>query len=400
MYAKSRKERNKSSMSINLMNTSKLLLGLALLGIAFSCHEQQPEPAPAEPPYRWKLKTRMFTGIQPVYADESYFIFPTDYQSGEMFLLRVDEKTGNTIYNVQLLGLDDNLSSMNAKAYPENGELHIIMDRNFYKVDMATGQIMTRYDFPNFLWRTNIQDEYIYTCSFANSLDSFYYSYFHKDIGEQHHIYGAKISDGLNRIGGRAPVTSGNRFLLPFYEGVSGSGNFDNSIIVVSSDTTEKIKIDFNSSTIGGPVFDDESNMYLYMIDRMVAYRKSDLRVLWENRSIKGGRYLQTGDKIYMVPTTNVNSGEGNLIYIIDKRTGVARTVESPACLGHLERVGDYIYYVGWGRFMKFDMINEKFIPEREGESSQPGGRYQPIYGISPNSKILFNEYGWNCFPL
>lgn len=385
------------------MNTSKLLLGLALWGIAFSCHEQQPEPAPAEPPYRWKLKTRMFTGIQPVYADESYFIFPTDYQSGEMFLLRVDEKTGDTIYNVQLLGLDDNLSSMNAKAYPENGELHIIMDRNFYKVDMATGQIMTRYDFPNFLWRTNIQDEYIYTCSFANSLDSFYYSYFHKDIGEQRHIYGAKISDGLNRIGGRAPVTSGNRLLLPFYEG-NFPGTFDNSIIAVSSDTIEKIKIDFNSSTIGGPVFDDDENMYLYMVDKMVAYRKSDLTVLWELVTVPGGSgpHLQTEDKIYMVPGREINSGNGNIIYIIDKRTGQARTVASPASLSPLERVGDYIYYVGWGDFMKFDMVNEKFIPEREDEDSQAAlqGGYQPVYGISPNSKILFNEYGWNCFPL
>ena len=390
-------------MKINLISTSKLLLGLTLLTIAFSCHEQQPAPTPTEPLYRWKLKTRMFTGIQPVYADESYFIFPTNYQTGEMFLLRVDEKTGDTIYNVELLSLDANMSNSNAKAYAENEELHIIMDRNFYKIDIATGNIMARYDFPNFLWRSNIQDDYIYTCSFANSLDSFYFSYFHKDIGEQHHIYGAKISDGFNTIGGRAPVTSVNRFLLPFYEG-NYPGTFNNFIVAVSPDTIERVKIDFNGSTIGGPVFDDEENMYLYMVDKMVAYRKSDLTVLWELETVPGGSgpYLQTEDKIYMVPSREIDSGDGNIVYIIDKRTGEAKAVASPASLSDLERVGDYIYFVGWGDFMKFDMVNEEFIPEREDEDSQAAlqGGYQPVYGISPNSKILFNEYGWNCFPL
>ena len=198
-------------------------------------------------------------------------------------------------------------------------------------------------------------------------------------------------------------MTSGNRFLLPFYEG-NFPGTFDNSIVVVSSDTIEKVKIEFNSSTIGEPVFDDEENMYLYMVDKMVAYRKSGLTVLWELETVPGGSgpHLQTEDKIYMVPGREIDSGNGNIIYIIDKRTGEARTVASPASLSPLERVGNYIYYVARGDFMKFDMVNEKFIPEREDEDSQAAlqGGYQPVYGISPNSKILFNEYGWNCFPL
>ncbi|MEL7223217.1 MAG: hypothetical protein AAGJ93_17965, partial [Bacteroidota bacterium] len=100
----------------------------------------------------------------------------------------------------------------------------------------------------------------------------------------------------------------------------------------------------------------------------------------------------------YMVPSRNIESGEANIIYIIDKATGEYRTVDSPACLGHLERVEDYIYFVGWGDFMKFDMINERFIPAHEEEKSRTG--YQPVYGISPNSKILFDDDGWHCYPL
>lgn len=392
-------------MNIPFMNTSKSLWGLALLlAIAFSCCEKDtPPPSPTEPPYRWKLKTRMFTAMSPVYADESYLIFPTNYQTGQMYLLRVDERTGDTIYNVELLGIDDNLSTLNAQAYADDDELHVIMDRNFYRVDIATGQVKTRYDFPNFLWQgANVQGDYVYTCSYGGQLDSFYYSYFHKDIGVQHRIYGAKISDGLNLIGGHPPVVAGNRLLLTLFEGVQTSNHFDNYIIDVSPDTVRKVKIDFESNTIGGPVFDDENNIYLYMIDRLAAYRKSDLRLLWENRSIDGGCYLQTEDKIYMVASREVDNGNGNGIFIIDKATGYHKKVSGPACLGHLERVGNYIYFVGWGDFMKFDMINEWFLPEREGEDSQAAleGGYQPRFGISPNSKILFNEYGWKCFPL
>lgn len=370
-------------------------MGLALIVLSLSCCEK--EQKTEVQPYLWNINTKVFTGINPVYFNESYFIFPTNYQLGEMYLLRVDERTGDTIYNVQLLGLDDNLSNSNAKAYVDDDELHIILDRNFYKIEIETGQIITRYDFPNFLWKSNVQDQNIYTCSYS-SLEKFYFAYFDKDIGEQHVVYSAELNGNETDIIGHAPIVNGNSLILPLSK--VNSNVMENQLIQVGPDTTISVLIDFTDNWVGGPVFDDEVAIYLYMVDKMVAYRKSDLSVLWELETVVSGSgpYHQTEDKIYMGPSREIEVGDANIMYIIDKKTGGYKTVESPACLGHLERVGDFIYYVGWGDFMKFDMISEEFIPAKGNEKSRTA--YQPIWGISPNSKILFDDEGWHCFPL
>ncbi len=384
-------------MNFYFIKTSKLLLGLALITISFSCCEK--EQIPEEPPYLWSIDTKVFTGINPVYFDESYFIFPTNYQDGEMSLLRVAEKTGDTLYNVQLLGLDDNLSNSNAKAYVDenDNELHIILDRNFYKVDLETGAIKTKYDFPNFFWRSNIQDQFIYTCSFA-TLDSFYFSYFDKDIGELHLIYSDGMESGQTIIGGQAPFAHDDSFYLPYFEG--GPNDFDNFIINISQGGIQKVEIDVKNNIIARPTFEDSEYIYMYIVDKMFAYDKESLSLLWELETVPGGSgpYIQTDDKIYMVPSREIELGEANIMYIIDKATGEYKTVESPASYGPMKRNGNYIYYVGWGDFMKFDMINEEFIPAKEDEKSRFG--YQPVWGTSPNSKILFDDDGWHCFPL
>jgi len=379
-----------------IKKNSKLLVGLALFTVFFSCcDKEEPEE---QPEYNWKIETRVFTGIDPVYADESYFIFPTNYQTGEMDLLRIDEKSGDTLYNLQLFSLDDNLSNSNAKAYTQDDELHILMDRNFYKIDIASGQIKQKYDFPNFFWRSNITEQYVYTASFA-ALDSFYFAYFDKSIGEQNIIFGFKPMANQSNLHGIAPMGNPSDLFIGYSRG--SNMDMDNSIVRIQGDNTDSITIeDWTKHWIAGPSFEDRKNIYLYAVDKMFAYRKDDFSFLWELETVPGGSgpYVQTEDKIYLIPSRCIESCEANIMYIIDKETGEYKIVDSSASYGPMVINGNFIYYVGGGDFFKFDMTTEKFIPPIQEEISETA--YQPSWGLGANSKILFDEDGWHCYPL
>lgn len=380
----------------DIKNNCKLLAGLALFIVFFSsCAKEEPDERPS---YRWKIETKVFTGIDPVYAEGSYFIFPTNYQKGEMDILRIDEKTGDTIYNLQLISLDDNLSNSNAKAYAQGDELHILMDRNFYKIDIATGQIKEKYDFPNFFWRSNITEQYIYTASFA-ALDSFYFAYFDKSVGEQNIIFGSKPKADQQHIHGMAPMGNPMDIYIGYSRG--NTMDMDNTVLRIRSNKIDTVTIsNWKEQWIGGPSFEDRNNIYLYAVDKMFAYRKEDFSFLWELETVPGGSgpYVQTDDKIYLIPSRCIDHCDGNIMYIIDKATGEFKIVDSSASYGPMRIDGNFIYYVGGGDFFKFDITTEKFIPVREEEVSETA--YQPSWGLGANSKILFDEDGWHCYPL
>lgn len=142
-------------------------------------------------------------------------------------------------------------------------------------------------------------------------------------------------------------------------------------------------------------MFDDESTIYLFMMDQMLAYRKSDLSLKWKMKPeiIAFGPYYQTENKIYFVPTPEVAR-----MFIINKNDGSYKTVDSPAGGGKIKRVGDYLYFVGWGDFKEFDMVTEDFKQKELPPYANSG--YLPIFGLSPNSKLLWTYYEWECFPM
>lgn len=374
---------------------SKLLAGLAFLTLMLSGCEK--ERVSDIPPYLWDIETRVFTGIDPVYGHGSYFIFPTNYQLGEMDVLRVEETTGDTIYNIELFNLEDNRSNSNAKAYVEGDELHVIIDRNFYKIDVHTGEIIVKFDFPNYFWRSNITEQYVYTASYA-ALDSFYFAYFDKSVGEQNVIFGFKPKDNQRYIQGIAPMGNPEDLFIGYSRGYDM--DMDNFVLRIRDNERDTVTIsNWRDEWIASPSFEDDSSIYLYAVDKMFAYDKETLSLLWELETVPGGSgpYIQADHKIYLIPSRCKELCDANIMYIIDKATGDFKTVDSPASYGPMHRDGNYIYYVGGGKFMKCDMISEKFIPAPEEEH---GRGYQPSWGIGENSKILFDEDGWHCFPL
>lgn len=387
-----------------LRSVSKIfvvIIGFSILSLLIiSCDKESTSQRPLEASndYNWTAET-FFSHVRPIYADESYFIFPMDHENRDMYLLRLNEKTGDTIFCTQLLKYENGPSISVTKAYLEEEEIHLLLDKSFYKIDIYTGEIKTQYNFPRYLSRSNIEEKNIYTCSFYPDFQSMYYSYFDKDIGEQNIVYSAYNDTDQNSIIGHAPMESGNSLIFPLSQGVSG--NFDNVLVKVSDDSVFQEKVDFDTDIIGGPVFDDDDTVYMYMIDKLVAYNKSDLSVKWELNTVSSGAgpYYQTEDKIYLVPSREIQLGDANIIYIINKVNGGYKVVDSPACLTYIERVGDFLYFIGWGEFKEFNMMTEEFEPQKIDEKSREAG-YQSYFGVSPNSKIVWDHYGWHCFPL
>ncbi len=374
----------------------KVLFGLYVLTF-ISCSDKDTnilDPEILETKYLWSIDA-LGSFIQPLHKEDSYFIFPTDFESRELFLLRLEEKSGDTIYSVKLLDFDDAPTFGMTHAYIENTEIHLVLNNSFYKIDLNSGLIKTTYSFPNYLWRSNIEDQFIYTCSFKEEPFGFYYAYFDKNIGEQKVIYEENLEEGQSALIGHAPMVCDDGLAFPL--SMATASVAENYLMKVTEDSIIKVEIDFTDNWIGGPVFDDDENIYLYMVDKMIAYKKSDLSVQWELNTVKGGSgpHYQTDEKIYMLQSRTVASG--NIMYIIDKITGDKKVVISPQSYSNIEQVGNYIYFIGSGEFLKFDMITEKFVSERE--EVRPGFGHQPIFGISSNSKIVQDFKGWHCYP-
>jgi hypothetical protein len=181
--------------------------------------------------------------------------------------------------------------------------------------------------------------------------------------------------------------------VFPFSRGTIGQRPIENYIIWPKPEKDSLIQLDWMENSLGGPVFDDESTIYLFMMDQMLAYQKSDLSLKWKMKpeNIGAGPYYQTDEKIYFVPTSQIG-----LMFIINKRDGSYKTVDSEACHGHIERIGDYLYFVGGGDLKRFDMITEEFAQWDEPPHAK--SLYRSVFGVSPNSKILWYQ-NWECFP-
>ena len=69
----------------------------------------------------------------------------------------------------------------------------------------------------------------------------------------------------------RPSTTSSRKFFFkPYYEGKFGI--FDNYLIEINLDSEKEVKVDFTSDITGGPSIDDDDNIYLCRVDKMVAF--------------------------------------------------------------------------------------------------------------------------------
>jgi len=379
----------------NMQHCIPLLTGIAVLLSLFSCNKVEQEPVQQEGYYKWRLEDAAQSHLHPLYYDESYFLIPTELEERMVSLTRIDEKYGDTIYTVELgqvVHLPGNASS---KMWESNGELFIIIDRLLCVVDIESGALIRRHTYPNFLWESSVGEEYIYTCFFSAD-DEFNYAKIDISTGAMTLLHSEKQGIGDNFISGHAPVETPHGPVFPFSIGNTSQGVYENYIIWPTPEKDSLIQLDWTEKSIGGPVFDDETTIYLFMMDQMLAYRKSDLSLKWKMKPeiIAFGRYYQTEDKIYFVPTPEVA-----LMFIINKSDGSYKTVDSPACRGKIERIGDYLYFVGWGDFKEFNMLTEEFS-QKEGAPYENSG-YLSTFGISPNSKLLWTHRNdWKCFPM
>lgn len=360
---------------------------ICFLIIIFLCTSCDKDPTVEIQDYRWSKDSEL-PFSDPVYGQESYFFFTKEASENEMYLIRLDEKTGDTIYNVKIFDIE-NLSLGYTKAYTENNELHFIISNRFYKIDMETGTVKTRYDFPHKLQDVNIQEQLIYFSAYASE-GGVYFAYFDKDIGKEQIIYTAQLSGDQPSIRGLAPRVCGNSLVLPLSRGMSN--NMQNQLIEINQDTTAMVSVNDSQNWIIN-VISDEENIYLFTVNKMFAYSKLDLSVKWEmpipNSSI--GCLYQTDEKIYSVPFTDVN-----VMNIINKNTGNHETIDGGSCRSDLIRIDDFIYYLGVGEFLKFDVINEQYVESNVKDSDVSFGSN---WAISSNSKVIFNGKVWRCFP-
>jgi len=374
----------------NIQYWMPLLTGIAVLLSLLTCNKE--EPAQKEDYYQWRIEDATQSHVPPLYFDESYFLITTEIEERMVSLTRIDEKYGDTIYTVELGEVVHLPSVVSSKLWKDNGKLFVIIDRLLCVLEPETGNLIRRHAYQNFLWLSNVEKDYVYT-SFYSAFDEFNYAKIDISTGAMTLLHTEKLDNGQNFIAGHAPLETPHGPVFPFSRGTIGQRPIENYIIWSKPEKDSLIQLDWMENSLGGPVFDDESTIYLFMMDQMLAYRKSDLSLKWKMKpeNIGAGPYYQTDEKIYFVPRSQIG-----LMFIINKRDGSYKTLDSEACHGHIERIGDYLYFIGGGGLKRFDMITEEFAQwDAPPYAKSP---YQPVFGVSPNSKILwYND--WECFP-
>lgn len=380
-----------ASISINILRSKVFLTGILVLFSLFACNKK-PIQQEEDDFYQWTTEDVPWTHVPPLYYDESYFILSAEPTERIAVLNRVDEKYGEVIYAIDLGELYHLPNQHGSKMWENNGQIFLIVDRLLYVIEPETGEIIRQHVYQNYLWRSNVEEDCIYTC-FYSALDEFNYAKIDIGTGAMTLLHTEKLDNGDDFIAGHAPVETPHGPVFPLSRGNKGQGVFENSIIWPKPGKDSLIQLDWTENSLGGPVFDDESTIYLFMMKQMLAYRKSDMSLKWkmESDDVAAGSYVQTDQKIYLIPSPEIG-----LMFIIDKRDGSFKTLESPACLGNMERIGDHFYFVGWGDFKKFNMVTEEFAQWDFPPFVNSG--YQPFLGVSTNSKMLWNN-GWHCFP-
>lgn len=146
----------------------------------------------------------------------------------------------------------------------------------------------------------------------------------------------------------------------------------------------------------------DESTVYAYALDVVIAYDRCNYNEKWRtsmgSSDTAGGGFgpqILAGNKLITVPST------GNKpLSVIDLNAGTTRTYETRAAAA-TQRMGDYIYWYKIDELYKFNYISEEFESAHEiYDATQYDRSWHLYFGISEKTIVFSDRFKkkFRCF--
>ncbi len=285
-------------------------------------------------------------------------------------------------------------------------------DRVIYQIDKLTGELLGENHLENFIWNLKFDGERFTACSFSGdpsneAIDRFK---FYEIIYENGHFIESLIhTEHYDLINGKAsngtpPMYCDGSWIMNFST-VDENDLHLNYFIVVTPDTIIKREIDIsdiNEDYWFMEMTFDDSNVYAYALDVVIAFDRCNFNELWRttmgSSQTAGGGFgpnIIAQNKLITIPFTS-----NKPLSVIDLNSGETRTYESESASA-IQQIGDYIYWNEIGELTKFNLFTEEF--ESLGDLYD-GLKYDRSwhhnFGISEKTMVLSDSFKnkWRCF--
>ncbi len=349
-------------------------------------------------PYRWELAKWEDVYIDPVYENGYYYVFSADLDTKQSSLTKIKEIDGKVMYSVPFKVNVDLDLRRSSSTFKEGGRLMFVEGKYIHQFNMNTGKLIATDTFSNFIWNFQWTKDHLTACSYKNLLITFkYYEIVYENNHYKEKLIHEEYYDSMNNgntNGGSPPIYSKGKWMMTYFTFLRTTGECKNYLIIKDGENLDKKSIGYDNNkgnVIGGTWLVDDDAMYIYCVDKLFAFDRTNQSIKWSSEVVGVGLNKIIGDFIYGVHASDIHK-----MSITNRYTGQTSTIDSsPAWSGQSD--GDYLCWT-YGEFQKFNTRTRKFEFVPSTEKSELGG-WEYSLGVSPNSKLLFDGRKLVCYP-
>lgn len=376
--------------------TYKLILPLVLVAFVYSCTKDQKTTPVASNLYTWEiLDITDYPFINHLYEDGYYFANTVNPDNGDQFFMKVDERNGDILFKTQLVKGGDLPNTISSGHYFWDNKIIYLWDRYIFHLNKQTGDIIHIDTFPNYVYKHNFYNGWFTGQSYADGFTKFRFYEFVYDGSRftQEDIHAEYFTHTATKIDvGSPPFKTTHGWVMSYARSKEPS-----QIIYIENGEVKKYELPTkdnsaiagHSYTYGNYVF-FSSKGEIFKIDMNDA---SKYQIL--SYATGSNFFIDYNGFIYYMP---IYTQDPQSLIKFNPFTNVA--TKFPIYAPYLSKpiiVKDTLCFPQNGYLLKFCLKTETWAKPRESEFQSLG--YLASFGASENSKLLFNERGYFCFP-